>query len=151
MVGKTAPIKVSHRQRFKIIKEAIGCLPCACVGYLDVHTSIEHVTDAGRRLEGEHDATIGLCAWHHFGTCHPGRTRQWMSGEFGPSLAWGRRVFEEHFGDEVTVLLPLQDLVIGWYLESPWPDYTMPRNIARKLRIEWIELNHAYTTRSSEA
>lgn len=146
MVGKTPRIRKSDRDRFEVIKSHCGCLPCLLVGHLDRQTSIEHVTDRGHRIgkdSSQHEATIGLCAWHHYGRCDPGLQKQAMIGYFGPSLAHGRRHFEEHFGDEVDVLIPTQDFMLGLFAETPWPEYNVSRNVARLTRQEWITLNHA--------
>lgn len=126
-----------------------GCLPCLLMGFLDVHATIEHVTDRGRRITQDweqHKFTIGLCTWHHFGHTHNHRTRHQMSGERGPSLIWGRTTFEDHFGDEVKVLVPTQDFMLNLFAERPWQEYSVPRDIARLTRSEWIEMNHAYQT-----
>jgi len=146
LVGKTPQIRKAERDRMEIIVKHCGCLPCLLVGYLDMHTSIEHVTDRGRRVgkgSEQHKWTLGLCVWHHYGHQQNHRTRQWMSGEFGPPLTWGRKSFEEHFGDELTVLMPVQDFMLELFAENPWPEYAVPRHIAHKVRDHWIDLNHA--------
>ena len=115
------------------------------MGFLDRHTSIEHVTESGFRVgEGsaQHEASLGLCTWHHYGRCKSSTVRQRMIGEFGPSLADGRKPFEEHFGDEVHVLIPTQDYLLEQFADTPWPEYNLPRNVARQTRHRWIELNH---------
>ncbi len=130
----------------EIIVKYCGCLPCLLMGYLDVHTTIEHVTDRGRRVgkgADQHQWTIGLCVWHHFGHCPNHVSRQQVSGERGPPLTWGRRNFEEHFGDEVKVLVPVQDFMLEQFAEYPWAEYSVPRRTARDVRIHWIDLNHA--------
>ena len=107
VVGKTPRILKNERQRLDTIVTYCGCLPCLLIGHLDRHTTIEHVTEHGRRVgkgSDTHLATIGLCTWHHFGHRPNSSTRQHMAGEFGPPLAWGRREFEEYFGDELKVL-----------------------------------------------
>lgn len=143
MVGKTRPIRAKDAKRMDTISRYCGCLPCLLMGYLDVHTSIEHVTEAGRRIadDEQHQHTIGLCAWHHFGHCREGRDRQQMSGFVGPPLTWGRKIFEEHFGDEVKILVPTQDFMLALFDENPWPEYAVPRHVARNVRNHWIDLN----------
>lgn len=143
MVGKTRPISELDAKRMDTISEYCGCLPCLLMGLPDVHTTIEHATSRGRRLEDEHQWTIGLCEWHHFG--HP-----WIgSGFTGPSLANGRKPFEEHFGDEVKVLVPTQDFMLREFEELPWPEYSVPRRVARDVKTEWTRLCHATTRLSS--
>lgn len=143
MVGKTARVRSQDKQRMDVIAKHCGCLPCLLMGYLDVHTSIEHVTDRGRRVGGDeqHQWTIGLCVYHHFGWTKARQTKQQVSGERGPSLAWGRKTFEEYFGDEVKVLVPVQNFLLEQFAESPWPEYTLPRRVARDTRMRWIDLN----------
>jgi len=146
MVGKTAPIRKSDRDRFDTIKMYCGCLPCLLMGHLDVHTTIEHVTEQGRRIgkgSEQHCWTIGLCVWHHFGHLPNHTTRQKISGERGASLVWGRKIFEEDFGDEVKVLVPVQDFMLDRFADKPWPEYSVSRHIVREVRNHWIELNHA--------
>lgn len=129
-----------------VIATYCGCLPCLLTGHLDRHTTIEHVTERGRRIgkgDEQHLWTIGLCTWHHFGHCHNHSTRQQMGGEYGPSLVWGRITFEEHFGDEVTVLVPVQDFMLDLFADNPWSEYSVSRQVARDVRIHWIDLNHA--------
>jgi len=150
MVGKTPRVRKGDRDRFEIIKLHCGCLPCMLLGHLDRHTSIEHVTDRGHRVgkdSAQHVATIGLCEWHHFGKCLPSTSRQYMSGEFGPSLQWGRYPFEGHFGDERHVLIPTQDFLLEQFERKPWPEYNISREAVRLTRIEWTSLNHAYLSR----
>jgi hypothetical protein len=144
MVGKTKPMTVRDKRRMDTIAKHCGCLPCLLMGWPDVQTSIEHVTNRGRRMEDQHQWTIGLCAWHHFG-------EGGLEMAVGPSLALGRRVFEEHFGDELKVLVPTQDFMLSLFDEDPWPEYAVPRNVSRAVRTHWISLNarpSRYTVRS---
>lgn len=151
MVGKTARIRPHDAQRMETIAKYCGCLPCLISGISDVLTTIEHVTEAGRRVGGEeqHQHSIGLCVWHHFGQPlahwerlpgHLGGANQASSGLLGPSLAWGRKPFEDHFGDEVKVLVPTQDFMLARFDESPWPEYALPRHVARETRRFWMDL-----------
>jgi len=145
MVGKTAPIRNKDRIRFQVIREHTGCICCLIelrdAGYEEISlTTIEHVTDRGRRLEDEHQATIGLCPWHHLGVPWSGMQSRDMTGTLGPSLANGRRPFEEHYGDEVHVLLPLQDELIIMFAADPWPAYTVPRSVRQAVRRLWTKL-----------
>jgi hypothetical protein len=146
MVGKTPRARKSEQQRMETIVLHCGCLPCLLMGFLDVHTSIEHVTERGRRIgkgAEQHEWTIGLCTWHHFGHTPNHQTRQQISGDRGPSLIWGRIPFEDHFGDEAQVLVPTQNFMLELFDERPWPEYAVRRDVARKTRIKWIDLNHA--------
>lgn len=146
MVGKTPRASKSERDRMDTIVHFCGCLPCLLVGYLDVHTSIEHVTERGRRIgkdAEQHRWTIGMCVWHHFGYVHNHSSRHKMCGKFGPPLTWGRKSFEEHFGDEVTVLVPVQDFMLELFAADPWLEYAVTRHAAHEVRDHWINLNHA--------
>ena len=153
MVGNTPRVRKIDRDRFETIRLYCGCLPCLLLGHLDVHTSIEHVTERGRRVGNgseQHQWSIGLCAWHHFGHLHNHTTRQKMSGEFGPSLIWGRTMFEEHFGDEIHVLIPTQNFLLKRFEQQPWAEYTICREAVRLTRIKWTNLNHANLSLSTE-
>ncbi len=151
MVGKTPRARKSERDRMDTISQYCGCLPCLLMGFLDVHTTIEHVTEQGRRVgkgADQHRWTLGFCPWHHFGHTPNGTSsRQKISGERGPSLIWGRKPFEEHFGGEVHVLVPTQDFLLERFESRPWPEYNVHREAARKTRDQWTKLNHAYLTR----
>lgn len=128
----------------EIIVKYCGCLPCLLMGWLDVHATIEHVTERGRRVgkgAEQHKWTIGLCVWHHFGHTIGNKNRQKMSGELGPPLTWGRKNFEEHFGDEVTVLVPTQDFMLNLFADNPWPEFEVPRRIAQDVRLFWTDKN----------
>ena len=148
MVGKTPKATPAQEHRFEVIKEYGGCVACMLMGYNDVHASIEHVTESGRRIgkgNQQHNWTIGLCGWHHFGRCWHGRNRQQMVGIVGPSLSHGRKYFEEYFGRE-EILVQIQDLIIARYDDTPWPSYTLPDRVAREARDHWIELNREQST-----
>ena len=123
------------------ISEYCGCLPCLLMGFLDVHTTIEHVTDRGRRLMDQHMATLGLCTWHHFGYTRGRKSRANTTLDQGPALALGRIPFEEFFGDEVDVLIPVQNFLLAEFDLEPWPEHNINRKTARHTRKLWIELN----------
>lgn len=115
MVGKTKPATKDEKQRMESLKE-LPCLCCMLTGMNIVcgPTEVEHVTDRGRRLG--HDKTLALGLWHHRGEKafqYQGMTNQEMSGAFGPSLAHGRKPFEQRYGDESEVLVRLQDWVLS--------------------------------------
>ena len=143
MVGAVPQATPLQKHRFEVIKEYGGCVPCLLMGHTDVHATIEHVTESGRRIgkgNEQHDHTVGLCGYHHFGHCWPGITRHRMTEMVGPSLAYGRKSFEEHFGPEET-LVQLQDLIVHTYDETPWESYTMPAHVVAEVRELWIEQN----------
>ena len=72
-----------------------------------------------------------------------------MGGDFGPSLAHGRYNFEDHFGDERDVLIPTQDFLLAQFADNPWPEYTLPRQVARITRYKWIDFCRATNLLSS--
>jgi hypothetical protein len=149
MVGKTARIRAHDAERMDTIAHYCGCLPCLLMGYPNVRTSIEHVTERGRRVGGDeqHQHTIGLCAWHHFGYFEGGYyDEQRLTEALGPSLALGRHRFEEAFGDEVSILVPVQDFLLDRFAEDPWPEYNLPRHLVNTTRRHWIQLRHAAIT-----
>ncbi len=141
MVGKTAPIRPWDRHRLEVIRYHIGCLPCLLMGVPDRHTTIEHITDRGRRVGGaeQHQHTIGMCNWHHF------RANTHLLDPLrilGPSLAYGRTPFEQHFGSE-EVLVKVTDHLVHLYDETPWQPHAIPSHVAREARDLWIELRES--------
>jgi hypothetical protein len=154
MVGKTPRILKNERQRLQAIKIYCGCLPCLLVGHLDRWTTIEHVTEAGRRVgvdHKQHTNTIGLCLWHHFGVCDHGQQKIPMASELGPALIHGRRPFEEYFGDEVKILVPVQNFLLAQFDASPWPEHNINHRAARRTRNQWIELNAGHLPRTARS
>ena len=144
MVGKTPRIRKNERQRLDNIKIYCGCLPCLLRGHIDRWTTIEHVTENGRRVgieSAQHANTIGLCMWHHFGVCDPGLQREPMARELGPPLTYGRYKFEEVFGDEVKILIPVQNFLLAEFDAAPWPEHSVSRKAARRTRQQWTKLN----------
>jgi hypothetical protein len=146
LVGKTPRVLKDERDRLQTIKIFCGCLPCLLRGHLDRWTTIEHVTERGRRVgikSDEHANTIGLCLWHHFGACDSGQQRANMTKEMGPALANGRYPFELAFGDEVRILIPVQNFLVAQFDLRPWPEHNVNHRAARRTRNLWIELNRA--------
>lgn len=96
MVGRTERITASDRKRFRALQD-IGCICCLLDGYRNIPAEIHHITEAGRRLG--HDHTIPLCPWHHRSAAES------VYDHFkGPSLAKGKRDFEERYGTEIELL-----------------------------------------------
>jgi hypothetical protein len=93
MVGHTKPASKAQKRRFRILGQEIGCMCCRMLGQGFVPAEIHHITRGGRRLG--HDFTIPLCGWHHRGV---GINR------FGASIADGRKLFEEFWGNEFDLL-----------------------------------------------
>lgn len=71
----------------------------AAFGGCDAH----HLLSGGRRIG--HDATIGICPWHHRGVKpYDAMTDAEASRTFGPSLAHGSRPFHDVYGSDVDLL-----------------------------------------------
>lgn len=99
----------AQKRRFDAIKEA-GCVVCR--HYLNMMSmpEIHHLTDSGRAIS--HDATVGLCSWHHRGVQAEGWNSHAMEAVFGPSYQRSKRAFVERFGDNDT-LLRIQSEILG--------------------------------------
>jgi hypothetical protein len=65
-----------------------------------------HLLSGGRRIG--HQATIGLCCWHHMAQPFFGYSHEEMRDEYGPSLAEGSKPFHAVFGSD-EVLLRMQN------------------------------------------
>ena len=78
------------------------------------------------------------CEWHHFGKRFENMSRQEMSGLLGPSLAHGKRGFQEFFGSE-RFLIEIQNLILEHFNKSPWNDYIVPHDVKREARELWDE------------
>jgi hypothetical protein len=61
-----------------------------------------HLLSGGRRIG--HQATVGLCSWHHVGQPFWGCSHAEMRAEYGPSLAEGSKPFHAEFGSDATLL-----------------------------------------------
>ena len=112
MVGKTKYVTKEQKKRMDKIA-ALPCLPCLIEGKSRAST-VQHVTEGFRRLG--HDYTYGSCPWHHQKIKDSGYvayTDQQITGLLGPSFASGRRAFEERYGDERYVLIPLQNWMLN--------------------------------------
>lgn len=87
----------SERHRMNRINE-LGCLLFHRIGQYRP-AEVHHLLDGGVRRG--HRFTIGLSAWHHRGVVDPGADVATMTICFGPSLAYGSRLFHAfHGGDD---------------------------------------------------
>lgn len=116
------------------IKES-GCICCLLATGKTQAPDVHHLTSGGRRIG--HQATIGLCPWHHRGHTQ-GQSKQFMMGLLGPSYAHGRRGFQEYFGRD-DLLLKFQNAVLNEYIENPWFDYCVPALVKRQAQHLWAE------------
>jgi len=85
-------------ERFLAIQD-IGCLACLRHGRRGVPCDIHHLLRGGRRRG--HQATIGLCPWHHRG----------VGPALGLSLAHGSKSFHAMYGSDEDLLEMQNDLV----------------------------------------
>ncbi len=100
----------SQQARFVKIKED-GCLCCRIESNCYVAPDIHHLKAGNRRIG--HDASIGLCLWHHRGNRDTKLEIYWATNIIpGPSLANGSRTFHEHYGSD-DHLLELQNARIA--------------------------------------
>lgn len=108
---KTSTGKATKPQveRFEAIKED-GCIACRMRGHSEVPPEIHHLTDCGRRIG--HDASVGLCPWHHRGVLQMGQASRDMEKHYGASLARSPASFHAEFGTD-EALLAYQNERIG--------------------------------------
>ena len=132
----------ADKQRFELIKgkgQDIGnipCVPCILVRSMIRLPSVQHVVEGRKRLG--HQVTYSSCEWHHFGMCFDTMTRQSMIGMLGPSLAHGKRTFQEFFGAEL-LLVEIHDFISDWFVQQPWLDYAVPHEMRRRARLLWTD------------
>jgi hypothetical protein len=102
MVGRTTKPSAAQRRRLDAISKMV-CVACSIAGQRQPNrTEVHHLVDRGsRRLSGGHDATIGLCGWHHRGAIPP---RPKMQLARAPSMALQKRAFVERYGTERDML-----------------------------------------------
>ena len=98
----------AQAERFVRIKLDSGCVCCRIRGIGYVQPDIHHL-GVGRR-DG-HDATIGLCQWHHRGIPPEGWTPKTYIEFAGPSLARGSKPFHAEFGSDEE-LLAMQNSIL---------------------------------------
>ena len=119
-----------------LIKSNMPCLPCILVRNRIRLPSVQHVVEGRKRLG--HQATYASCEWHHFGMPFGDKSQQWMSGFLGPSLAHGKRTFQEFFGPE-RLLVEIQDELIKAFESSSWIDYSIPYEVRREAFHLWTQ------------
>ena len=106
----------ADKRRFLAISE-IGCLACR-YQFADRNADFSYTTDVHHILNGgkrqSHQETIGLCPWHHRGIIEGDFPEQAMTDTLGPSLAHGRKAFEDHFGTQDELLTRQNELIERW-------------------------------------
>jgi len=143
MVGRTKAPTKDEKRRMTVLKENVPCIPCLLlIGKVRL-PSIQH-TVSGMTRDG-HLITYSSCEWHHFGyplenwqqlSGSDGGANQATSGLLGPSLANGKRTFEAFFGPE-RLLVSIASRLIASFEQSPWMDYNIHHDVARKARDYW--------------
>jgi len=137
MVGKVVAATAAEQEVMGIIKVYCGCLPCMIEDRVDVHCTIQHVTE-GRKRAGQW-AVYGLCGWHHFGTPWPFVPGKEMSCRFGPSMALSKRDFVETYGTE-RQLVELQAYMVSLFRLSSWEPFEVPASVVVKVKSFWVKL-----------
>lgn len=102
MRHSTGKPTAAQQARFTAIKLDVGCVVCRLQGVGYRPPDIHHLTSCGRRIG--HDASIGLCLWHHRGIPDDGRTSRQMRELYGPSLTDGSKTFRDAYGDDEGLL-----------------------------------------------
>lgn len=131
MVGKTQAATRAQKARMDQIKMNCGCLPCLLKNLANVHCTVQHVVEGGKRLG--HDFTYGSCLWHHMG---PEYAENRMPG---PSLANNKREFVAAFGTE-RQLVQTQDFMLYEFRADPWGEFDVPLMVGEKVRQYWVKL-----------
>lgn len=137
MVGKVIPATPEERRVQDVIKTCCGCLPCLLENRIDIHATIQHVTECRKRV-GQW-AVYGSCQWHHLGIEWPDRDFGWMLFRHGPSLAHNKKLFEATYGRE-RLLVELQAYMVGLYDLEPWQPFHVPVHVVRKVKSFWVKL-----------
>lgn len=136
MVGRTKTPTKEQKQRMGTLKEHVPCIACLLATKRVRMPEIHHLV-SGMRREG-HDSTISLCEFHHRGMLPDGKNKQEVSGMLGPSLAWGKRSFQQFFGPE-RLLLKITDFLLDEFHNYPWERHNVPFDLRRRICQYWIE------------
>ena len=109
----TPPPTSSDVRRFSAIKE-LGCIACRLREVGRIWPEIHHLTVTGRHggKRRGHEASVGLCPWHHRGIPFLGLTLGSTEAVAGPSMKHTPRAFREEFGQDER-LLEYQNGLLG--------------------------------------
>lgn len=101
---------------------AIRDLGCTCCHLWDlpfVACEKHHLNEGdqpGRKRRGE-AFTVGLCQWHHVGTCHCTGHKidcAICRAIYGPSWVWHKREFLDHYGTGDELLAVQDERIAAW-------------------------------------
>ena len=98
----------AQERRFTEITHG-NCVACEQVGEFS-YPEINHVVRANRRVG--HDATYGLCSWHHRAVPSQGLSPKQMRERYGVSLADSKPRFYAQFGTDIE-LIEKQNQLMG--------------------------------------
>ncbi|MDO6706762.1 Ref family recombination enhancement nuclease [Photobacterium sp. 1_MG-2023] len=83
--------------------QALGCIACHSLGYIDTPAEIHHVrTGQGMAQRASHKKVLPLCPHHH------------RTGGYGEAFHAGQAIWEKRFGTETELLA----LVEEWLQEA---------------------------------
>jgi hypothetical protein len=107
-VPKSKHIKATDKVRFDEFRK-IGCICCKQMGWFR-DPEVHHITDGGRRIG--HQETLPLCEWHHRAVRPYGLPTDKLAARvYGPSLASGKKTFQDYFGSELELLEDVNALI----------------------------------------
>jgi len=108
MKTSTGALTKSQKRRFDAMY-SLGCIACRIAGHGFEPAQIHHILSGGKRIG--HDATIGLCPWHHVGETSFGMPAHEMQAKRGPSMFGKKRAFVEIYGTEAELLAMTNELL----------------------------------------
>jgi hypothetical protein len=103
---------VAQAARFEHIR-AIGCIACLLTGWFSIDPEVHHLNQGGyhgAKRRG-HDFTIGLCTWHHQGTCQDFSKADEARFVLGPSYKLHKMAFRARYGTDEQLLETTNKLI----------------------------------------
>lgn len=113
MNHSTGNLTLAQSRRFRALK-ALGCVACKLNGDNTdelVEPEIHHMLAGNKRIG--HDATVGLCSWHHRGDTYDGVPEAWFLANVGPSWHRHRREFRQRYGSDAELLETVNRMLEG--------------------------------------
>lgn len=86
----------------------IGCIACKKADRMR-RAEVHHIVVGNKRMG--HMYTIPLCDWHHRGVMPDGLSQADCAEALGPSFARDKKAFAQRYGDEMTLLTRVNQLV----------------------------------------